>query len=141
MEKENGKIQWVKAELTEKKQFVFYSAIGVLGMVVDYTLFLLLFNAMGFEKNLANIIAMFAGNAHNFLWNALANFKTRDKLFTRYFSYLSIGIVGLGITTVLFFILIDQLGIDTNIVKAGSLVIVVIVQYNLNKKFSFRALS
>lgn len=121
-----------------RQKLLTYVAIGILGLWVDLGGFYLLFNVFHLDKSLANLISSAAAIFHNFVLNALFNFKKRDKLPARLLSFYAIGIVGIGITQVLFWIFSDGLGITANVVKPIAVVVVFIVQYNLNKWLSFR---
>jgi len=119
------------------RNFFWYSVIGISGVALDYITFLILFNAVGLDKNVANVISTSLGITNNFFWNAFLNFKKTDKLLVRFFTFYAVGIVGLLLTSLMFVLFVDLLKIDANLVKACSIVVVVIVQYGLNRKFSF----
>lgn len=121
-----------------RQKLLTYIAIGILGLWVDLGGFFLLFNVFHVDKSLANLISSGAAIFHNFVLNALFNFKKRDKLPQRLLSFYAIGIVGIGITQALFWVFSDGLGITANVVKPIAVVVVFIVQYNLNKWLSFR---
>lgn len=120
------------------RQMWVYVFIGCLGLVVDLGIFYFLFNVAHFDKGLANLISSLLAIFHNFVMNALFNFKKSDRFWWRLLSYYSIGIVGIGITQLIFIIFTDNLGISANIIKPISIVFVFMVQYNLNKRISFR---
>ena len=124
--------------LKKYKSFIVYSIIGFSGVAIDFLSFLVLFNYFKLDKNVANIISTTLGITNNFFWNAFLNFKVTDKLLKRFLTFYGVGLIGLGITTIIFWIFVDILKLDANLVKACSIVIVVIAQYNLNKSLSFK---
>jgi putative flippase GtrA len=119
------------------RSFVLYAAIGASGVTLDYGLFLLLFNVVGLHEQIANAISTTAGITNNFALNALLNFRKHDRLLTRFTRFYLVGLAGIALTFVLLQVFSGFLGIDPNIVKAGSLPIVLIFQYTINKKWSF----
>ncbi|MDA3645998.1 GtrA family protein [Saccharopolyspora indica] len=114
-----------------------YAAIGASGVLLDYLLFLLLYNAFGLHEQVANVISTTAGITNNFVLNALFNFRKRDRILVRFLRFYAVGVAGIGLTFALLQVFSGWLGIDPNLVKAASLPIVLIVQYTINKKWSF----
>ena len=107
-------------------------------MAIDLILFLILFNYLGVDKNIATIVSTTAGICNNFILNALLNFKVRNKLLVRFVSFYLVGLVGIFVTILIFKLFVDLWHLDTNIIKIASLFVVVLLQYNLNKRISFR---
>ncbi|MBB5154156.1 GtrA family protein [Saccharopolyspora phatthalungensis] len=114
-----------------------YAVIGASGVVLDYLLFVLLFNAIGLHEQLANAISTTAGITNNFVLNTLFNFRKRDRILVRFLRFYAVGVTGIGLTFVLLQGFSGWLGIDPNLVKAGSLPVVLLFQYTINKKWSF----
>ena len=120
------------------RQFIVYSIIGASGAGLDIIVFLVLFNVFKIDKTVATIISTSVGIINNFVLNVLFNFKIKENLFKRFISFYSVGLVGLGLTVVLLYVFVDIFKFNTNLVKFISIFFVVLVQYNLNKKISFR---
>ncbi|MGI8309376.1 MULTISPECIES: GtrA family protein [Saccharopolyspora] len=114
-----------------------YALIGASGVLLDYLLFLLLFNAVGLHEQLANAISTTAGITNNFVLNTLFNFRKRDRILVRFLRFYAVGVAGIAWAFVLLQVFSGWLGIDPNLVKAGSLPVVLIFQYSINKKWSF----
>lgn len=123
------------------RNFILYSLIGFSGVFIDMITFLILFNLLNIDKNISTTISTSLGITNNFILNAVFNFKVKDKIFIRFITFYGVGMVGLVLTLVIFYIFVDVLKLNANIVKAGSIIIVVIVQYTLNKKLSFKKFS
>jgi len=118
------------------RALVLYGLIGVSGVTLDYLLFLLLFNAAGLHEQVANALSTSAGIANNFVLNALLNFRTRDRLLLRFARFYAVGLAGLVLT----FLLLQlgaALGLDPNLVKAAAIPLVVLLQYLINRRWSF----
>ena len=119
------------------RALVLYGLIGVSGVTLDYLLFLLLFNVVGLHPQLANAISTTAGITNNFALNARFNFRKRDRLLVRFARFYAVGLAGIALTFVLLQVFSGLLGIDPNLVKAGSLPVVLAFQYTINRKWSF----
>lgn len=118
--------------------FILYGIIGVSGATFDYLLFILFVNIFEWNIFLSNILSVSVGIINNFILNVVFNFKTKDHLLLRFVSFYSVGLIGLALSTLILKIFVDDLGFNSSIVKLGSIVIVVLVQYFLNKSISFR---
>jgi putative flippase GtrA len=126
-------------ELFEQhRQFLLYAMIGVSGVVLDLILFFVLFNLFQIDKNLATFMSTSAGITNNFLWNAFVNFKTSDQLAKRFGQFYLVGLSGIVLTVAIFFVFVDQLHLNANLVKVGSLPPVLVMQFLLNKYWTFK---
>lgn len=119
------------------RNFLLYAVIGCSGVVLDMALFFVLFNAAGMDEQVANVISTTAGITNNFVWNTLFNFRKRDRLPARFAKFYLVGVSGLLLTAALLWLLATVLGVDANIVKAASLPAVLLLQFWLNKRWSF----
>ncbi|MBT5954484.1 GtrA family protein [bacterium] len=125
--------------LTEiQRQFVAYSLIGVMGLSIDLIGFYFMSSVLKWHYLLANGISVYSAITHNFLWNALVNFKTKDRFLWRYGSFLMVGTVGLGLSSILLWIQVEKLGIEPIIGKVLTIGVVVFVQFGLNKWITFK---
>jgi putative flippase GtrA len=128
--------EWARERLISRS-LLLYTLIGISGVVLDYLLFLVLFNAVGLHEQVANAISTTAGITNNFVLNARFNFRRSDRIVMRFLRFYAVGIAGIGLTFVLLHVFSGWLGINPNLVKAASLPIVLLFQYTLNKKWSF----
>ena len=128
----------MRDKLREHQVFVRYVVIGLSGVTIDVLLFFLLYNFLDVEKNLATFISLSVAITNNFFWNRSHNFKVRDNVLGRYLKFYAVGFSGFVLTAAIFKIFVDDLGFDTNLVKLGSLVPVLLLQYSLNKYWTFK---
>ncbi|WP_411148270.1 GtrA family protein [Streptomyces sp. A30] len=119
------------------RQLVSYTLIGGSGVALDFVVFLLLHNLTGMDEQLANALSTTLGIANNFALNALFTFERRDRIVLRFLRFYAVGLTGIVLTNLLFLVFTDGLGIDANLVKAGSLPLVLALQFVLNRKWSF----
>jgi putative flippase GtrA len=120
------------------RNFVLYQLIGVSGVLLDLVLFLVLYNVVGMHEQLATVISTSAGITNNFLLNSFLNFRKRDGLLHRFVRFYTVGLLGIGLVALLLVVFHTWLGIDANIVKVVSMPIVAVLQFSLNKRWSFR---
>lgn len=114
-----------------------YAAIGVLGVCLDYGLFVVLFNLVGLHEQLANALSTTAGIVNNFALNALFNFRRRDRLLVRFLRFYAVGLTGIALTFLLLRVFSAGLGVNPDLVKAASLPLVLVLQYSINRRWSF----
>lgn len=124
--------------VTQYQQFLLYAIIGVSGVTLDLVVFFLLFNLAGINENVATVISTSCGIANNFALNTAFNFKVRDNLLRRFVQFYAVGVSGILLTVLLFAVFVSWLGISPNIVKVGSLLPVLVLQYGLNKVWTFK---
>lgn len=121
------------------RQLSRYSLIGVTGVAIDICLFLLLHYTLGVDKQVANVVSITVAIINNFWWNALFTFDVRDRLLVRFLLFYSVGALGIALTAVILWVLVDQAGWNAAAAKAASLPAVLVVQFALNRSISFRS--
>ncbi|MFH0174514.1 GtrA family protein [Streptomyces cacaoi] len=119
------------------RQLITYALVGGSGVLLDLGAFLLLYNVAGLHEQVANVLSTSLGITNNFVLNALFTFGKRDRLLRRYLRFYAVGLTGIALTFVLLAVFSRGLGIDPNLVKAGSLPLVLVFQFALNRKWSF----
>lgn len=126
--------------LRKHKKFIKYCIIGASGVLLDFFIFYLLNKKLSLHYQFANIISVSCGITNNFLLNVFFNFKTKNKLLIRFIIFYAVGVIGILISALLLYIFVDRLFFDVITTKIIILGIVTVVQYTLNKTFSFRRL-
>ncbi|MEU5099428.1 GtrA family protein [Streptomyces sp. NPDC020996] len=119
------------------RQLLRYTLIGGSGVALDLGVFLLLHNLAGLDEQVANALSTTLGIANNFVLNALFTFERRDRIVVRFLRFYAVGLTGIVLTNLLFLVFTDALGVDADLVKAGSLLPVLALQFVLNRKWSF----
>lgn len=119
-------------------RFLRYCVIGLSGVTIDLVVFVLLYRFLDVQRDLANFISVSCGILNNFVLNVRYNFRVRDRLLARFLSFYAVGAIGIGLTSLMFWLLVDHLGFDTLVTKVLSLFVVVVTQYSLNRAVSFR---
>lgn len=120
------------------KNFIIYVGIGLMGLLVDLGIFFVLYNILQVDPIIANIVSSITAMSHNFILNSLFNFKKKDRLYIRLISFLIVGGLGLILSSFILSILIGPFGLNVNLAKLVALFIVVCLQYNFNKRLTFK---
>lgn len=138
----------MKYFLMQKRQFVLYCIIGASCTCVDFGTFWvlvktgvlkpLLTNINIHDYQVANCISYTCGTVCSFFLNAHFNFRMTDRMAQRLAVFLIVGLIGYLASAGLLHILAGHYGLNTYLSKAATLVVVVLIQYNLNKMISFR---
>lgn len=119
------------------RNLVLYGIIGGLSSGLDFLVFTLLFKILGMNELLANLISVHCGIFLSFFLNSRYNFKKTDHLKERFIPFYLTGLFGLLLSSGILW-LGDRLGVDTLLTKLGSIVIVALVQFFINRSVAFR---
>jgi putative flippase GtrA len=128
----------LKAILSGKKQFVLYCLIGGCGTAVTCVCYALLVQVFHLHYQLANAIGYGAGTILSFALNARYNFRTYDKPFLRLACFLFVALLGWAAAAGLLGLLVGHYHFNALFAYAIVIIIVLLLQYNLNRLSSFR---
>ena len=117
---------------------ILYLIIGGTGAAIDFLLFIALTSYFHFTYTLANVISVSAGITNNFILNSFFNYKVKDRMFTRFLMFYGVGIVGLGISTLMLFVFIEILSFPVILSKVLTILIIPLIQCYLNTRFTFK---
>jgi putative flippase GtrA len=119
-------------------QLFSYLTLGSIGAAIDSIIFLALSNSM-FDPISANIISTLIGILTSYILNARFTFRQSWSL-RNSISFITVGLIGLLLSTLLIWFLISILHMSTFYGKMITLPVVAILQYTLNKKYTFATL-
>ena len=85
----------------------------------------------------ANAVGYTSGTLLSFSLNSRLNFRVTDKIALRLASFFSIALIGWLLSAGLLQLLVGHYGLGKVISKLATLLIVVLLQYNLNRRISF----
>jgi putative flippase GtrA len=131
----------VKKILLQKKQFLLYCVIGASGVTLDFGIYSLLVKTRLLDYQAANAVGYSSGTLLSFILNARFNFRVTDKIPLRLISFFSIAFLGWLVSAGLLHLLIGRFNFDKYLSKFATLIVVVLLQYNLNRRLSFRKAS
>ena len=128
----------MKEIFPRNRQFILYCVIGASGVTLDFLVYSLLVKTAALEYQAANAAGYTSGTLLSFFLNARFNFKTRDRVALRLFSFCMVALLGWAASAGTLYVLVARLGLDKYLSKLATLAVVVALQYNLNRLISFR---
>ena len=120
------------------RNLILYGIFGGIAASIDFLIFHSLTTYLQFHYLFANFISVVIGITISFLLNKNFNFKVKDKPIKRYLIFLSVGAGGLILSSFLLYLFIDILTLEKSISKFLSIVLVVGIQFLLNKYITFK---
>lgn len=120
------------------RNLILYGIIGACTATLDFLIFTALTRYTDIYYIVANVISCSTGILCSFLLNRKYNFKVTDHTVRRLIIFFSVGIFGLFLSSVILHFCVDNLLLGEVVSKLVSIVIVVIIQFLLNKYISFR---
>lgn len=118
-------------------QFFFYCFCGLIAVSSDYFIYILVMLG-GVSYQIANIIGYLAGTLVSFFLNRKITFGVSDKVNTRFGLFLVVACVGFLSSALILWIMVDILVIDAKSAKLLTLPFVMILQFSLNRRFTFK---
>jgi len=130
----------VKKILLQKKQFLLYCVIGASGVTLDFGIYSLLVKNPAARLSGANAAGYSSGTLLSFILNARFNFRvtTKSPAAHKFFQH---RVSWLARFRRLLHLLIGRFNFDKYLSKFATLIVVVLLQYNLNRLLSFRKAS
>lgn len=120
------------------RELVVYCMIGATGATLDFVIYATLTSCVEFHYQLANFIGVSFGIVNNFFWNYFFNFKVRGKMLLRLASFYCVGMIGCMLSAGCLCLFIEQMKLNTLVAKLGTIFLVTVVQFCLNKFITFK---
>ena len=115
-----------------------FSIVGVGNTLVNWGIFFIL-NAFGVYYIISNIIAYIIATINSYIWNSLWVFKYRQGLnINTSVKFFILNLVGLTVNTTIMYILVDILNFNKFIALVIASVLVVMMNYTINKLWVFK---
>ncbi len=127
------------ALLGRHAQFLLYAFIGVGALAVDVSIYAALALGVGWHPLLAHTVSTAIAAIASFLANSYINFKVTDRLLLRFVSFGIVVAIGYIVSSIVIAVGIDVFMIDPLIAKAISLPIVLVLQFTLNTRITFKS--
>lgn len=118
-------------------QFLLYCICGGIGVSTDYSVYYFALK-LGAWYQVANVFGYVSGTVVSFILNRKITFSTSDKIVRRLVLFLGVAALGFSVSAAMLWLLVDYASVDTKLAKLFTLPVVVILQYSLNRKITFR---
>jgi putative flippase GtrA len=128
----------VKHILLPRKQFLLYCLIGGSGTALTCLTYALLVKYARVSYQAANALGYAAGTLISFILNACFNFRVSDKIPLRLATFFGVAFLGWLASAGLLDLLVGQWAWSAYYAYFIVIIIVVLLQYNLNRLLSFR---
>lgn len=120
------------------RNLILYGMIGSFTSFLDFCVFTCLSHCLGIHYLVSNCISVFIGISTSFLLNRAYNFKVKNQVVRRFGVFLSVGIMGLMLSNIILWVGINLMCYNDVLVKISSIILVVGIQFLLNKFITFR---
>ncbi len=120
-------------------EFARYFAAGLVALGVDFTLYVALTELAGWHYLASATAAFCAGLTTVYLFSVLWVFRTRRiaRPWHEFALFAAIGVVGLGLTNLVLYVLVDFLGFDYRLSKIAAAATVFVFNFCCRKVFLF----
>lgn len=115
-----------------------YGIIGGFCAALDFGVYTLLCHFEVLPYLWANLISTHVGIFTSFLLNRSYNFKVKDKTLQRFLSFYTVGLTGLGLSSIMLWLMVDKMQWNELVCKLITIVVVALFQFILNKYITFK---
>lgn len=119
------------------RHLILYGIIGSFSSLLDFVVYIALVH-VGIHYLIANSFSVVVGITTSFLLNRQFNFKVKDAPLRRFAIFLTVGLCGMVLSNLILYICIDYLSMDKLVSKLLSIVLVVVMQFIINKHITFK---
>lgn len=120
------------------RNLILYGLIGGFCAALDFGVYTLLCHFEVLPYLWANVVSTHVGIFTSFMLNRSFNFKVKDKTPQRFLSFYAVGLTGLGMSSLMLWLMVDKASWDELICKLITIVIVSLMQFILNKYITFK---
>ena len=120
------------------REIILYIIIGSLSAGTDLFLYSILTKYSNINYLIINFFTVLVGIILSFTLNRKYNFKIIDFVFKRFIIFFSIGFVGMIVSSIFLYFFIELFYLDMFLSKFLSIILVVVIQFLLNKFITFK---
>lgn len=136
------RIPWLPQNIVQRinahRSFILYLVIGGGAVVIDVGVFWLLDAFTNLNVIICNSCSVFAAMIYSFFLNAHFNFRTTDGLLLRFVGFAIVTAIGFIVSSLALWLEVEVLGLPAVLSKCLTLPLVLIVQFLLNSRFTFK---
>ena len=128
----------IRGVYEKSRNLILYGIIGCCSSGLDFLLYTLFVSVFGWHYVISNSLSVIAGITTSFTLNRNYNFKVKDKTRQRFSIFLTVGLCGMILSNLILWCCIDKLDLSKIVSKLLSIVLVVLVQFLINKYITFK---
>ncbi|NGM86006.1 GtrA family protein [Parapusillimonas sp. SGNA-6] len=121
-------------------QFLLYCFCGGVGVATDYFFFYVAVE-FGLWYQFANVLGYLAGTVMSFFLNRKITFNVSDKTARRLTVFVGVAAIGFAASAIFLWLMVDVWSLDPRVAKILTLPLVVVIQFYLNRRWTFGAVS
>lgn len=121
----------------KNEKIIKYAFFGGFGVLVDVLVYSLLVY-IEIDYQVANAAGYLFGTMVSFSLNRHHTFKVKNKIWTRFVKFLTVALVGYTFSALLLHLLIESIELNEILSKLITLIFVLVIQFSLNKRFTFK---
>ncbi len=119
-------------------KFIKFGVIGFSGMIVDFGLTYLCKEKLQIQKYVSNTIGFTVAATSNWLLNRIWTFASNNpQILSEYLRFFGVSLIGLGINTLILWLLTDKAKLNFYLSKVGAIGITTIWNFLANNYFTF----
>jgi putative flippase GtrA len=130
-------VDTIKPLWQKYRHIILYGIIGGFCAGLDFSIYTILC-FLSTNYLIANVISVHCGILSSFFLNRHFNFKRKDKTWNRLLSFYVIGLLGLGLSSLILYIVVDIYDLNKIYSKLATVVLVALLQFVLNKHITFK---
>lgn len=127
----------IKNIYINNKKLISYAFFGGMGVISDLGLYTILIY-LTINYQIANTVGYGIGTLISFFLNRHYTFNVKDKILKRLVSFFGVALIGYVSSAILLYILVSILNMEQMLSKVITLVFVLVIQFTLNKKITFK---
>jgi putative flippase GtrA len=118
-------------------KFLKFAAVGVSGVLVDFGTTYFFKEIVKIQKYVANAIGFTIAATSNYFLNRFWTFKSTNPIPIEYFKFITICLIGLGINTLILWILVSKFKKHFYLSKLFAIAVVTVWNFLMNVIFTF----
>lgn len=115
-----------------------FGIVGFSGMIVDFGITIICKEKLKIQKYVSNAIGFTVAASTNWLLNRIWTFASNNpQILSEYLRFLGVSVIGLGINTLILWMLTDKVKLNFYLSKVGAIGITTIWNFLANNYFTF----
>ncbi|WP_242927941.1 GtrA family protein [Pontibacter vulgaris] len=120
-------------------KFLKFGLVGLSGLAIDFGLTYLAKEKLRWNKYVANSLGFIVACTSNYILNRTWTFQNYDTaVVQQYLKFVTVSVVGLGLSNLLVYLLHDRLGLNFYVAKLIAIGLVMLWNFSANYLFTFK---
>jgi len=121
-------------------KFLKFCAVGFSGLIIDFGITWILKEKAKINKYIANACGFIIAASSNYFWNRIWTFESvNEHIVSEYSSFVLIALIGLGINSLILWVLTDKFKLNFYLSKIIATGVVTLWNFGMNFLFTFAA--